>query len=296
MSIRSMTGFARVEGQTADLSWHWEIRTVNGRGRELRLRLPTGMDALEPHVREICARHIARGTCHVTLRLTAGESQTEIRLNETALKQVAVALSEAAKLVDAAPPRLDGILALRGVLESCEPELDEAERDRRQQAILESLETGLQRLVAMREAEGSHLQQVLLGLLDEIAGLAQKAEQSPSRRPDAILARLKEAIERLGETTDRFDPQRLHQEAVLLATRADITEEIDRLKGHVAAARELLTTETGPVGRKLDFLTQELVREANTLCAKANGADITAIGLQLKAVIDQMREQVQNIE
>jgi len=295
MSIKSMTGFARTEGATGNVSWHWELRSVNGRGLDLRLRLPTGTELLEPQVREAAARYLTRGSVTINLSTENRGGTQEVRLNEPALSQVLKATERICQLTGAAPPRADGLIAIKGVLEVVERAESPEEASARVNAMLESLEQGLSALVQARAGEGARLKAVLGANLDEIARLVAAVEASPARTPAAIEARLKEQLARLLEGANMFDPGRLHQEAVLLATRADVEEELKRLKAHIAAARELLD-EPGAVGRKFDFLAQEFNREANTLCSKANDVDITRAGLALKTVIDQMREQVQNIE
>ena len=293
MTLKSMTGFARADGSIGAARWHWEVRTVNGRGLDVRLRLPQGWEMLEPKVREAAAKRFSRGSISVNLAMQRDAGNTEIRLNEEALAQVVRAAERVRQLTGAEPARVEGLLALKGVLEYVEPENGEAEA--LSAALIASLDRAFDGVEAARRAEGDKLAKVLGGLLDRIAGLAAEAEASPARSAEAIRARLKEQVARLVDMPGGLDPARLHQEAVLLATRADIEEELKRLAAHVAGARELMSAGEA-VGRKLDFLSQELNREANTLCAKTNDGDITRIGLSLKAAIDQLREQVQNIE
>jgi uncharacterized protein (TIGR00255 family) len=296
MTIKSMTGFARAEGAHEGASWHWEVRSVNGRGLDLRLRLPPGLEYLEPPVREAVNRHVTRGSVNVTLVSERSASSAEIRLNEPVLMQVMEASDRIRSLTDAAPPRIDGLIAIKGVLDVIEREEDEDQLAARSEAMLKSLDGALLALIAARAAEGARLSSTLNAQLVEIERLVAIVQTSPSRTPEAIGARLKEQLQRLLEAGGSvFDPVRLHQEAVLLATRADIEEELQRLTSHIGAARELLVAQ-GAVGRKFDFLTQEFNREANTLCSKANDIEITRAGLALKTIIDQMREQVQNIE
>ncbi|WP_072377705.1 YicC/YloC family endoribonuclease [Hyphomicrobium sp. NDB2Meth4] len=296
MTIRSMTGFARAEGSLDSASWHWEIRSVNGRGLDVRLRFPSGLEYVEPRVREAVARHVTRGSVNITLVVDRAGAGAEIRLNETALAQVMQAAERIRNLTDAAPPRVDGLIAIKGVLDIIEPQDDPEQQAARADAMLVSLESGLAALVTARTAEGNRLASVLAGQLAEIERLVEVVRTSPARTPQAIEERLKEQVRRILDAgAGSFDPGRLHQEAVLLATRADVAEELQRLDSHIGAARELLADD-GAVGRKLDFLAQEFNREANTLCSKASDIDITRAGLALKQVIDQLREQVQNIE
>jgi uncharacterized protein (TIGR00255 family) len=205
------------------------------------------------------------------------------------------AIRDVAHRIDAAPPSLDGILALKGVIEVSEADEGEEERSAAEAAILKGFADALGGLRDMRLREGGALQRVLAARLDEIADLAQRAEAAPGRRPEAIKARLAEQVAALLDTSGRFDADRLHQEAILIATKADVREELDRLVAHVAQARHLIAN-SGAVGRRLDFLSQELNREANTLCAKSNDVELTNIGLELKSVVEQFREQVQNLE
>jgi uncharacterized protein (TIGR00255 family) len=295
MSIKSMTGFARAEGTYDGAAWHWEVRSVNGRGLDVRLRLPPGSEQLEPKVREAVARHVTRGSVTISLSSERTDGGAEIRINERALAQVMVAAARVRTLTDAAPPRVDGLITIKGVLDLVEPAENPEQAAARSEAMLKSLDGALIALVAARAAEGSRLAATLNGQLDEIERQVRIVEQSPARTREAIEQRLKEQVGRLLDVSNGLDPARLHQEAVLLATRADVEEELQRLTSHVSAARELLI-ENGAVGRKLDFLAQEFNREANTLCSKASEVDITRAGLALKTVIDQLREQVQNIE
>lgn len=296
MTIKSMTGFARAEGAHDDATWHWEVRSVNGRGLDLRLRLPSGLEHLEPRVREAVGRHIARGSINLTLASERSASNAEIKLNEHALAQIMQVAGRIRALTDAAPPRIDGLISIKGVLDIIEPEDDPDRVTARADAMLRSLDESLRALVGARAAEGARLAAALDAHLAEIERLVAVVRASPARTPEAIAARLQEQVRRLLDAGNgAFDPARLHQEAVLLATRADVEEELQRLTSHIGAARELLAAD-GAVGRKFDFLAQEFNREANTLCSKANDLEITRAGLALKTVIDQLREQVQNIE
>lgn len=295
MTIKSMTGFARADGASANLTWHWEVRSVNGRGFDLRLRVPPGFEGLEPRIREILGKHVVRGSVTVNLGVRRTHGQAQIQLNEIALKQVVEALEQLRRTVSVGPPSAEALLGIKGVLELVEPEEDDAEALARAEAMLASLSEAVQGMVRARTEEGSRLQAVLLDQLTTIEHLVAAAERSPARAPDAIRQRLKEQVGRLLETGTTLDEGRLYQEAALLATRADAEEELKRLAAHISAAKELLASRE-PAGRRLDFLAQEFNREANTLCSKSSDVDTTRAGLDLKAVIDQMREQVQNIE
>ncbi len=295
MTLQSMTGFGRASGADASTAWHWEAKSVNNRGLDVRLRLPPGYDTLEPRVRELASKRFSRGSLNVVLTLERSAAPAKVILNEDVLRQVMAAAQRLHHLADVAPARADGLLGLKGVLEVVESEDDEAAIAARHAAMLGSLDEALAALAAARKAEGARLAAVLSASVDEVARLAAEVAGSPARTPEAIGARLKEQVSRLMETGHSFDSARLHQEAVMIATRADVEEELKRLAAHVESARELLASD-GAVGRKLDFLAQEFNREANTLTSKANDTDIARAGLAMKVVIDQMREQVQNIE
>jgi uncharacterized protein (TIGR00255 family) len=295
MSLLSMTGFARADGGDASVRWHWEIRSVNGRGLDVRCRLPQGFEAIEPVVRDRVAALVRRGNCQVNLQLAGSEARSRIAVNEAALAQVLAVVDRLKQRADLAAPHIDGLLALRGVLEDAEAREGAEEVAARQRAVLGALDDALQSLDAMRRAEGARLGAVLAEQIARIETLARSAEACPARAPEAIARRLAEQVARLLDNSFPLDRDRLHQEAMLLAAKADIQEELDRLFSHVEAARTLLSAPE-PAGRRLEFLTQEFNREANTICSKANDHELTRIGLELKAVIDQMREQVQNIE
>ena len=290
-----MTGFARSDGTAGPLSWHWEVRSVNGRGLDMRLRLPPGYEGLEPRVREAVSRQIVRGNVAVNLSIRRSEGETRLRLNEGALRQVLAALDTLRTRLETAPPQAEALLGIKGVLEVVEPEDGEAEQQARTSALLAGLSEALDSMVGARAAEGAHLRVIVLEQVAAIERLVAVVAGSPARAPEAIRQRLKEQVERLLATGTVLDEGRLYQEAALLATRADVEEELKRLGAHIASARELLASRE-PAGRRLDFLAQEFNREANTLCSKSTDPETTRAGLELKAVIDQMREQVQNIE
>jgi uncharacterized protein (TIGR00255 family) len=295
MSLHSMTGFARVQGAVASFRYAWELKSVNAKGLDLRLRAPPDFDSVEIKAREKIAARLARGSIFANLAARREDESQIARLNRPALDALLAALAERPPPANIGPATLDGLLAVRGVVEIVEPELSEAERAELEARILQSLDEALDALVASRKAEGEALAEVLRRRLDRISTLAAQADAAPARQPEAILARLKQQVARILENAEGLDPTRLHQEAALLAVRGDIREELDRLKAHVESASKLLVS-GGPVGRRLDFLAQELGRETNTLCAKSNDTGLTAIGLELKIEVEQLREQVQNIE
>ena len=295
MALSSMTGFARADGVSGAYAWAWEVKSVNAKGLELRLRLPPGWDSIEPPVRGRAGETLARGTVYGTLNVTREGVPPVVRVNEPVLAAVLATMGDIAKRVAAAPPSLDGILALKGVIEVTEEDEREEDRKAAEAAITAGFGEALESLILMRRHEGDALEKILTARLDEIAALAARAEAAAARRPEAIKARLAEQVQALLATSDRFDADRLHQEAVLLASKVDVREELDRLAAHVGQARKLLA-DGGAVGRRLDFLSQELNRESNTLCAKANDVELTNIGLEVKSVVEQFREQVQNLE
>ena len=295
MALSSMTGFARSHGVSGPYTWAWEIKSVNGKGLDLRLRMPSGWDAIEAPVRARAAERLARGSIQAALTVDRSGVAPVVRINAGVLDAILTTLRQLAPRIDAGPPSLDGLLSLKGVMEVSDLEENEDERRAAETAAIAGFGEAVAALSEMRQSEGAALARILTSRLDEIAALAQRAEQAPGRRVEAIRARLAEQVAALLAQSDRFDPDRLHQEAILLATKADVREELDRLAAHVAQARQLIAG-SGAVGRRLDFLAQELNREANTLCAKANDVELTNIGLELKAAVEQFREQVQNVE
>lgn len=295
MSLNSMTGFARSDGTHRDQRWTWELRSVNGKGLDTRLRLPPGLDRLEVAARKRLGDRLTRGNVQVSLAVTREGAATTLRINEEVLSAVLAAMNRIADRIDATAPTLDGVLAIKGVLETTEVEEDEETRAALDAALLAGLDDAIEGLVAARAREGEAVGKVLSAQIDEIERLTIAVEGHPARTPEVIRARLAEQVQALLGAVPALDPQRLAQEAVILATRADVREELDRLTTHVAEARRLLCS-GGAVGRRLDFLTQEFNRETNTLCSKANDRELTALGLDMKAVVDQLREQIQNIE
>ncbi len=295
MTLSSMTGFARSHGVSGPYAWAWEIKSVNGKGLDLRLRLPPGWDAIEVPVRARAAEALTRGSLQANLTVERNGALPVVRVNAAVLEAILTTIRQLAAKVEAAPPSLDGLLALKGVIEVGDAEERQDERHNAEAAVVEDFSGVISALGEMRRHEGAALGRVLSARLGEIAALADRAEHVPGRRPDAIRARLAEQIATLLAQSDRFDPDRLHQEAILIATKADVREELDRLIAHIAQANHLIV-QGGAIGRRLDFLAQELNREANTLCAKANDVELTNIGLGLKAAVEQFREQVQNVE
>ena len=295
MTISSMTGFARVSAARDGLNWQWEIRSVNGKALDLRCRLPGGFEALEAPVRAALAQAFKRGNLQVSLSVSGAVAAETARLNEKVLEQLVTAGEKLRARIGGEPLRADVLLSLRGVVDVTAPVEDEVAAEQRNAAMLLSFGDALKALGSARREEGARLQAVVSAQVGRIAELCLAARDNPARSIEAVKARLAEQIARLMETGASFDRDRLHQEAILIATRADIQEELDRLQSHIEAAHALLASSEA-IGRKFDFLAQEFNREANTLCSKAADRTLTAIGLDLKTVIDQMREQVQNIE
>jgi uncharacterized protein (TIGR00255 family) len=295
MALSSMTGFARAQGVSGPYAWAWELKSVNAKGFDLRLRMPPGWDAIEAPVRAKAAEALARGTVYGNLSIERQGVVPAVTINEDVLNAVLGAVETLKGRIGAAPPSVEGILGLKGVIEIGEQEESAEQRDAAEAAITAGFASALADLVKARRDEGAALARMLTARLDEIATLTSRAENVPGRQPDAVKARLAEQVAALLDADSRFDPERLHQEAVLLASKADIREELDRLAAHVAQAKKLIGN-GGPVGRRLDFLSQELNRESNTLCAKSNDVELTNVGLELKSVVEQFREQVQNLE
>jgi len=295
MALSSMTGFARAHGVSGNYAWAWELKSVNAKGLDVRLRLPSGWDAVEMPARTHAAEVLSRGTVYGTLTVDRQGVAPVVKVNEPVLNAVLATIKALSGRVDAEPPRLDGILTLKGVIDVLDE--DEREEDKRaaEAAVIAGFNATVTELAAMRLREGEALRQVLSQRVQEIAALAARAEAVPGRKPEAIKARIAEQIATLLDASNRFDPDRLHQEAILIASKADIREELDRLASHVAQVERLLG-EGGAVGRRLDFLAQEFNREANTVCSKSNDVELTNIGLELKSTVEQFREQVQNLE
>lgn len=297
MALASMTGFARSDDQLEGHAWSWELKSVNGRGLDLRVRVPAGYDALEPRIRNLAGRWLRRGSINVNLQMTRSPASLAYRINRGLLDQVGEIVREAGAGIGAERPRLDGLLALRGIIE-VEEQTDSPEfRVKLTEALIGSLERALESLNAVRREEGARLGANITDILTEIEKLADRAGRLAETQPGTLKARLQEAVEDL--LADRSLPEeRLAQEVALLAAKADVTEELHRLAAHAEAARAILAepATAEPAGRRLDFLAQEMNREANTLSAKSQDLALTRLALDLKAAIDRLREQIQNIE
>jgi uncharacterized protein (TIGR00255 family) len=293
MAVTSMTGFARVDGEAAGISWVWELKSVNGKSLDLRLRLPPGYDALEAPLRASLSGRLRRGNVSANLTVDRVAPPT-IRINREMLARVLGLISELTGEVEAAPPRLDGLIGLRGIIETVDDEPDEVIEERRV-ALAASWGVALDQLAASRGQEGERLGAILSGQLAELAELVAAASASAAAQPEALRARLQQSLATLSDLAPSMAPERVAQELALLVSRGDIREELDRLRAHLAQAGDLLAKGQG-VGRQLDFLCQELNREANTLCSKSADIELTRIGLSLKVAVEQFREQVQNLE
>lgn len=295
MALSSMTGFARSHGSSGPYSFEWELKSVNAKGFDFRMRLPPGWDEVEQVVRKRATEVLSRGTVYANLTVKRVSAASVVRVNEDVLAAILKVAGELSAKTGAAAPTIDGLLAVKGVIEVVEPDSDEAEDQAARTAVLAAFETGLTSLVEMRRREGVALGQILGQRLDEIERLTARADAAPGRKPEAVRARLAEQIAALLETSERFDPDRLSQEALMIATKADIREELDRIASHIAQSRDMLR-KGGAIGRRLDFLAQEFNREVNTTCSKANDIELTNTGLEMKNVVEQFREQVQNLE
>ena len=290
-----MTGFAREAGATGAHSWAWELKTVNGRSLDVRVRVPGGFEAVGEDARRQIAASLGRGQCQLGLTLSRSAERPRTRINEPALAALLAAIRDVELPAGVRPASLDGLLAIRGVVETGE----EAPDPLADAALLRDVGDAIPRLVeavqASRAGEGAALLAAVQVQLGTIERLIEAADACPARKPEAVKAKLAAQVAVLLDSSRAFDSDRLHQEAALLASRADVQEELDRLRAHVSAARDLLLSGSG-VGRRLDFLAQEFGREANTLCSKANDIALSRIGLDLKAVVEQFREQVANVE
>ncbi|SDG63780.1 YicC/YloC family endoribonuclease [Pelagibacterium luteolum] len=295
LPLSSMTGFGRASAQAEHCTITCEIKSVNGRGLDIRSRITPGFDSLEGDIRRLIGDRMARGSVSVFLNIQRHTATTDIVINEPALERVLDIIGDVSERINARKPSIEAILALKGIMDAQDADLGPEAEQRLHSAILDCVTIAVNALVESRHGEGDRIGTIISERIEEIAFLAEAARNHPSRSRETILNRLRDQVATLMDADKGFSEDRLHQEAVLLATKADIQEELDRFEAHVSAARQLMG-KGGPIGRKLDFLSQEFNREANTLCSKSNDVSLTAIGLDLKALIDQLREQVQNLE
>ena len=295
MALSSMTGFARSHGTSGPYAFEWELKSVNAKGFDLRMRLPPGWDELELFAKKRAGEVLSRGTVYANLNVRRSNPLSVVRINEEVLASIVKVAGVLAGKIDAVAPSIDGLLGIKGVIEVVEPESNEDEDNAAKAAAGAAFDQALLDLVEMRQREGVTLGQILSQRMDEMERLATKAEAAPGRKAEAIKARLVDQIATLLEASDRFDADRLNQEALLIAAKADIREELDRIASHISQAREMIA-KGGPIGRRLDFLAQEFNREVNTCCSKSNDVELTNTGLAMKNVVEQFREQVQNLE
>ncbi len=296
MPLQSMTGFARAEGADERVRWVFEARSVNAKGLDMRFRVPPGFEAIEQALRQLMRENFSRGSVQISLSVTRSAAGGELKINKAVLKEVLKAMAEIEGEIEASPPSLDGILRIKGVFDTDEDAENEEAVAARIAAMTQSARALVADLKTARCEEGARLLPVLAGQIDEIAGLRDDAVALAATQPEALRTKLEAALERLLEDrAGTVEPERLAQEVAVLAVKADVSEELDRLNAHCDAARELIA-KSEPIGRRFDFLSQEFNREANTLCSKSTDPELTRVGVALKTVIDQMREQIQNVE
>lgn len=297
MTVNSMTGFARSSGSFAAYSWQWEAKSVNGKGLEIRCRMPAGFDQLEDKIRKLLKSTFHRGSMNIQLQFENAQGDQPYRVNTDFLDELLTLANQYVEEGRGQSPHMDGMLALKGVIEQNDATQDHASNEELQAILLESAADVFTRLASVRAEEGGRLSPILNAQLDEIEILVSRAREQIADGPDNSRRRLKTQMDRILAETNMLDEGRLEQELALLATKADISEELDRLTSHIDSTRDILI---GPsdhgMGRRLDFICQEFNREANTLCSKSSDKTLTQTGLDMKAVIDRLREQVQNIE
>jgi len=295
MALQSMTGFAREDESSGFGTWTWELRSVNGKGLDIRLRLPHGMEELDSEVRKRIGASLKRGNLQASLQYQkSADAETPV-VNETLAQDLWQAAEKLQTRFGGDMPSIAELMAMRGVVEIEESDLSDEDRSARKEELLGSLERAVKELVSVRESEGKAVAVVLMQQVEKIEELREKINSNDARSETSIRAKLAAQVQQLLDASSGLDEHRLHQEAVVMAAKADLQEEIDRLAVHVASARQMLGGE-GPIGRKMDFLAQEFNRECNTICSKSNDAGITTLGLDMKIVIDQFREQIQNME
>lgn len=295
MTLSSMTGFGRAEGHYEHYSWVWEIRSVNGKGLDVRMRIPPGLDAFDQFIKTTIKKEITRGSINVLLQLSKEETDTDVKVNEAALDKLIGVAKKASVDHDLPMPSLDSLLSIRDVVEITTTEDNENQISERNDILKKSFIEALSELKSSRQDEGLATRKMLSDVIDQVEDLLNQAEEIANNQPSLLKEKFEEKVSALFDNKQGIDKDRLAQEIVLLATKADTKEETDRLRAHIASARTMLDAK-GTIGRKMDFLTQEFNREANTLCSKSSDIALTNIGLSLKTAIDQIREQVQNVE
>lgn len=296
MPVYSMTAFARTEDYNKHCSWTWEVRSVNGKGLDVRSRVPSGFENLESTARDQVKKSFSRGNISISLSVEWIRKGQSFAINEDILNNYVNLLPQLSRRVpDATPVSLDSLLNLKGVIESSDHSITEDAQIKLEIALLKSLDEALISLQAMRAAEGKILGNILNQQVNAILSSCKAATKVAATQPDVIRKRLKGQVSSLLEDISSLSPERLEQEAALLMTKADVSEELDRIGAHVVAAQDLLKLDSA-VGRKLDFICQEFNREASTLCSKSGDMELTRIGLEMRATIEKFREQVQNVE
>jgi uncharacterized protein (TIGR00255 family) len=294
MTLSSMTGFGRAQGHYENYNWVWEIRSVNGKGLDVRLRIPPGLEDFDLYIKSTLKSQLARGNLNVSLQLHHEGNNAQVNVNEAALDKLVVIAKEAAKKHGLEMPSIDRLLSIRDVVEIIDGEDAEERQNARNDLLKSTFSEAIDSLKLSRKEEGTATHKMLADILDTVEILLNKGEAIAKTQPEALKDKFQEKVSKLLENNN-FDMDRMMQEIVILATKADVKEETDRLRAHIDAARKLLNTE-GPVGRKLEFLTQEFNREINTLCSKSTDIALTEVGLSLKTTIDQFREQILNVE
>ena len=290
-----MTGFARTSGQFERDRWTWEAKSINGRSLDVRVKAPYGYDRIELPTKKLTSERLGRGSVSLTLTIESERTASTLQVNRSLLDDLIALHGEMVGRVAPDLPKIETLLTIKGVVEAAEFAETEDDTEKRELAIMQGLNEALDGLIASRGAEGDRLHALIEDYVSNLENLCRDARNSDGARVNDIRDRLRRQLDELMETPNSVNEERLAQEVALLATKADVREEIDRLEAHCAASRNLLA-DSGPAGRRLDFLCQELNREANTLCSKSASEELTRIGLEMKAVIDQFREQAQNVE
>ncbi len=295
MTLSSMTGFGRAEGHIGNYSWVWEIRSVNGKTLDIRVRIPSGLDAMDQHIKSTLKDSIARGNVNVSLQLQKESGEPTVEINTEALDKLVAVAKDASKKHDLPMPSIDRLLGIRDVVAVTDTDEDEEAITARDEALKASFTEAVTSFKEARDREGKATFDMLSSIVDEIEMQVGEAETVAGSQPQEIKKRFEEKVAQFLDKNQGLEPERVTQELVILATKADVKEETDRLHAHISSARMLLK-EKGPVGRKLEFLSQEFNRETNTLCSKSSDITLTNIGLALKSSIDQLREQILNVE
>lgn len=295
MSLKSMTGFASSSASHGGYSWSFEVKSVNAKGLDIRSRVPSFLDGLDIEIKKHVSNALQRGTIFVNLNIERDGADNDFTINTKLLDSLIETASSYADRPGIASASIDGLLNIKGVIDFSSKDIDEATKKQLLDALINNLQVAVSQLIEARSSEGARMQEILSKNMDEMLELVTSAEKSAAVRIDAVRERFQANVERLLQDDASISKDRLEQEIAMLAVKADITEEIDRLKSHITEAREIMES-SDAVGRRLDFLSQEFNREANTLCSKSNDKDLTRIGLAMKILIDQFREQIQNIE